>query len=42
MEVPAHLTAKQRDLLEQYARLENGAGTPLVQGFWEKVKSLFD
>ena len=42
VEVPAHLTAKQRDLLEQYARLENGAGTPLVQGFWEKVKSLFD
>ena len=42
VEVPAHLTAKQRDLLEQYARLENGAGSPLVQGFWEKVKSLFD
>ncbi len=42
VEVPTHLTAKQRDLLEQYARLENGAGSPLVQGFWEKVKSLFD
>ncbi|MBI4574259.1 MAG: molecular chaperone DnaJ [candidate division NC10 bacterium] len=42
VEVPAHLTAKQRDLLEQYARLENGAGSPLVQGFWEKVKALFD
>ncbi len=41
VEVPTHLTAKQRDLLEQYARLENGAGSPLVQGFWEKVKVLF-
>ncbi len=42
VEVPTHLTAKQRDLLEQYARLENGAGSPLVEGFWEKVKALFD
>lgn len=42
VEVPTHLTAKQRDLLEQYARLENGASGPLVQGFWEKVKALFD
>jgi len=42
VEVPAHLTAKQRDLLEQYAKLENGEGSPLVQGFWEKVKTLFE
>ena len=42
VEVPTHLTAKQRELLEQYARLENGAGSPLVHGFWEKVKALFD
>lgn len=41
VEVPTYLTAKQRDLLEQYARLENGEGSPLVQGFWEKVKTLF-
>jgi molecular chaperone DnaJ len=41
VEVPTHLTAKQRELLEQYARLENGAGSPLVQGFWDKVKTLF-
>jgi molecular chaperone DnaJ len=41
VEVPTHLTAKQRDVLEEYARLENGAGSPLVQGFWEKVKALF-
>lgn len=41
VEVPTHLTAKQRELLEQYARLENGTGNPLVEGFWEKVKALF-
>jgi molecular chaperone DnaJ len=42
VEVPTHLTAKQRDLLEQYAKFENGEGSPLVQGFWEKVKALFE
>jgi molecular chaperone DnaJ len=42
VEVPTHLTAKQRDLLEQFARLEDGAGNPLVQGFWDKVKALFN
>jgi molecular chaperone DnaJ len=42
VEVPTHLTAKQRDLLEQYAKIENGEGSPLVQGFWEKVKALFE
>jgi molecular chaperone DnaJ len=42
VEVPSHLNAKQRDLLEQFARLEDGADSPLVQGFWEKVKALFD
>jgi molecular chaperone DnaJ len=41
VEVPTHLTVKQRELLEQYGRLENGAGSPLVQGFWDKVKALF-
>jgi molecular chaperone DnaJ len=42
VEVPTHLTAKQRDVLEQYARLEDGEGSPLVQGFWDKVKTLFE
>ncbi len=41
-EVPTRLTGKQRDLLEQYAKLENGEVNPLVQGFWEKVKALFE
>jgi molecular chaperone DnaJ len=42
VEVPAHLSAKQRDLLEQFAKLENSEGSPLVQGFWDKVKALFE
>ena len=42
VEVPTHLSAKQRDLLEQFARLENGEGSPLVHGFWEKVRALFE
>jgi molecular chaperone DnaJ len=42
VEVPTYLSAKQRDLLEQFASLENGAGSPLVQGFWDKVKALFN
>jgi molecular chaperone DnaJ len=42
VEVPTHLSAKQRDLLEQFAKLESSEGSPLVQGFWEKVKALFE
>ena len=42
VEVPTYLSAKQRDLLEQFAKLENGEGSPLVQGFWDKVKALFE
>ncbi len=41
VEVPSHLTAKQRELLQQFAAQENGEGSPLVQGFWDKVKALF-
>jgi molecular chaperone DnaJ len=41
VEVPKRLTTKQRELLEAYAALENGDGSPLVQSFFEKVKSLF-
>jgi molecular chaperone DnaJ len=41
VEVPKRLTAKQRELLEAYAALENGDGSPLVQGFFDKVKNLF-
>lgn len=41
VEVPTRLTGKQRDLLEAYADLENGDGSPLTKSFFEKVKSLF-
>ncbi|MDD5558063.1 molecular chaperone DnaJ [Candidatus Methylomirabilis sp.] len=41
VEVPRRLTTQQRELLEAYAALENGDGSPLVKGFFEKVKSLF-
>lgn len=41
VEVPTRLTMKQRELLEAYAELENGDGSPLVKSFFEKVKSLF-
>ncbi|MBF8260648.1 MAG: dnaJ [candidate division NC10 bacterium] len=41
VEVPTRLTAKQRELLEAYAELENGDGSPLAKSFFEKVKSFF-
>ena len=41
VEVPARLTAQQRELLEEFARLENGDGHPQASRFWEKVKGLF-
>jgi molecular chaperone DnaJ len=41
VEVPTRLTPKQRELLEAYARLDNGDQSPLTQGFFEKVKNLF-
>ncbi len=41
VEVPKRLTAKQRELLETYAALEDGNGSPLVESFFDKVKSLF-
>lgn len=40
VETPTRLTPKQRELLEEFARLENGDGSPLASGFWDKVKSL--
>ncbi len=41
VEVPTRLSAKQRELLEAYAQLENGDRSPLAQSFFEKVKALF-
>lgn len=41
VEIPTRLTQKQRELLEELHRLENGEGTPLSRGFFEKVRELF-
>lgn len=41
VEVPTHLTPKQRQLLEEFAKLQDGHGTPMVTSFLEKVKNLF-
>jgi molecular chaperone DnaJ len=42
VEIPNRLTSKQRELLEELHRLENGEGTPLSKSFFEKVRELFD
>jgi len=41
VEIPSHLTHKQRELLEELHRQENGEGTPLSRSFFEKVRELF-
>jgi molecular chaperone DnaJ len=42
VEVPTRLTPRQRELLEELAQASpDGEGTPLIQGFFEKVKALF-
>ena len=40
VEVPTRLTTRQRQLLEEFATLENGDGTPLSNRFLEKVREL--
>lgn len=41
VEVPTNLTLKQRELLQEFARLQDGEGTPLTKSFLEKVRKLF-
>ena len=41
VEIPSRLTPKQRELLEELHRLENGDGTPLSKSFLERVRELF-
>jgi len=41
VEVPRKLTARQRELLEEFARLDGADLHPLSKGFFEKVKELF-
>ncbi|MBI3002919.1 MAG: molecular chaperone DnaJ [candidate division NC10 bacterium] len=40
VEVPTRLTSRQRQILEEFASLENGDGTPLSKRFLEKVRNL--
>lgn len=41
VETPRKLTARQRELLEEFARLDGADVHPLSKGFFEKVKELF-
>jgi len=41
VETPRKLSAKQRELLEEFARLDGADVHPMSKGFFEKVKELF-
>lgn len=41
VEVPSKLTAKQKELLQEFERLNSEESTPLTRGFFNKVKDLF-
>jgi molecular chaperone DnaJ len=41
VEVPAKLTAKQKELLQEFDRLSSEESAPLARGFLNKVKELF-
>jgi molecular chaperone DnaJ len=41
VEVPTHLTATQREKLQEFANLCSGKENPKSQGFFEKAKNLF-
>jgi len=42
VETPSKLTARQKELLEEFAREGGSDSTPLGKGFFDKVKELFD
>lgn len=42
VETPTHLNARQRELLEEFARMSGEDAHPITRGFFEKVKGLFD
>jgi len=42
VETPTHLNARQRELLEEFARISGEDVHPISRSFLEKVKSLFD
>jgi molecular chaperone DnaJ len=41
VEVPAKLSAKQKELLQEFDRLSSEEASPLMRGFFDKVKELF-
>jgi len=41
IETPAHLTAKQKELLKEFAAIGGEEIHPLSKGFFDKVKELF-
>ncbi len=41
VEVPTRLTAKQKELLQEFDRLINENATPIAKGFFNKVKEVF-
>ncbi len=41
IEVPSRLSSKQKELLQEFDRLSGDNSTPLVHGFFDKVKELF-
>ncbi|GIW40554.1 MAG: chaperone protein DnaJ [Candidatus Binatia bacterium] len=41
VETPRRLTPRQRELLEEFARLSGEEGNPISKGFFEKVKEMF-
>ncbi len=41
VEVPAKLTSRQKELLQEFDRLSGDTATPITKGFFEKVKEVF-
>jgi len=42
VETPTRLTAKQKELLKEFAILGGEEVNPLSKGFFDKMKELFD
>ncbi|MEK7241944.1 MAG: molecular chaperone DnaJ, partial [Planctomycetota bacterium] len=41
VEIPTRLTARQEELLREFAELENKNQNPKWKNFWQKVKEYF-
>jgi molecular chaperone DnaJ len=41
VETPTHLTARQKELLKEFATLSGQEVNPLTKGFFDKMKELF-